>query len=100
MRAIRNRNDLDIASVEIANWDGPGSIIGSLYVTNNRTSISYDVPLRDSGPYRSMTGAYPWRIDADYKSIAYVTNVTDDTTEFVVELAYDGGKFIDRKSVV
>lgn len=94
MRAIRNRNDLDIASVEIANWAGPGSIIGSLYVTNNRTSISYDVPLRDSGPYRSMTGAYPWRIDADYKSIAYVTNVTDDTTEFVVELAYDGGKFI------
>lgn len=93
MRAAKSRNDLDIVSAEITNWAAPGSIIGSLYATNNRTNVSYDVPLRDSGPYRSMTGAYPWRMDGDYKSIAYVTNVTDEATEFVAELAYDGGKF-------
>ncbi len=40
-----------------------------------------------------MTGAYPWKIDGDYKSIVYVTNITDAQVETIVELAYDGGKF-------
>jgi hypothetical protein len=40
-----------------------------------------------------MTGAYPWKIDGDYKSLAYVTNITDETIEYIVELAYQGGKF-------
>jgi hypothetical protein len=93
MRSVKNRNDLDIVSVEIANWAAPGSVIGSLYATHGRTGIDYDVPLRDSGPIRSMTGAYPWQIDGDYKSIVYVTNITDAPVEAAVELAYDGGKF-------
>lgn len=92
-QATTGRGDLDVVSLEVTNWAAPGSVIGSLYGTNNRTGIDYDVPLRDSGPIRSMTGAYPWKIDRDYKSIAYVTNITDEQAEFVVELAYEGGKF-------
>ncbi|PYS24349.1 MAG: hypothetical protein DMF72_05905 [Acidobacteria bacterium] len=93
LRAAKTRRDLDVVSVEVSNWAAPGSVIGSLYSTDNRTGSDYDVPLRDSGPIRSMTGAYPWKIDGDYKSIAYVTNITDEPVEFVAELAYDGGKF-------
>lgn len=93
MQAARGRSDLDVVSVEITNWAAAGSVIGSLYATDNRTGLDYDVPLRDSGPIRSMTGAYPWKIDGDYRSLAYVTNITDEPVEFVVELAYDGGKF-------
>ncbi|HEX7723423.1 MAG TPA: hypothetical protein VF397_14785 [Pyrinomonadaceae bacterium] len=89
-QAASRRTDLDIMSVEIKNWAAPGSVIGSLYAVN-RTGGEYDVPLRDSGPLRSMTGAYPWRIDGDYKSIAYVTNITDDSVGFAAEIAYDGG---------
>jgi hypothetical protein len=93
LQAARSRTDLDLVSVAITNWAAPGSVIGSLYTIDNHTHTDYDVPLRDSGPIRSMTGAYPWKIDADYKSVAYVTNITDEAVGYVVELAYDGGKF-------
>jgi len=55
--------------------------------------MSYEVPLRDSGPVRSMTGAYPWRIAKGYRTIAYLTNITDQETEFIAEINYKGGKF-------
>ena len=93
LTGVRSRNDLDVVSLEITNWSAPGSVIGSIYATNDRRGIAYDVPLRDSGPIRSMTGAYPWRIDGDYKSLAYVTNITDEPVDYIVELAYKGGKF-------
>jgi hypothetical protein len=93
LAAARRRGDLDVVSVEVANWAGPGSVIGALYATNDRTGIDYDVPLRDSGPIRSMTGVYPWKISDDYKSIVYLTNITDELREIAVELSYHGGKF-------
>ena len=91
--AATRRNDLDVVSVEITNWAAPGSVIGSLYDIDSRSDVNYDVPLRDSGPLRSMTGAYPWKIDHDYTSIAYVTNITDEPRDFVAELAFDGGTY-------
>ena len=93
LSAVKNRADLDVVSLEITNWGAPGSVIGSIYAQNDRRGIAYDVPLRDSGPIRSMTGAYPWKIDGDFKSLAYVTNITDEPVEYIVELAYQGGKF-------
>lgn len=92
LAAVKSRTDLDVASLEVTNWCAPGSVIGSIYAVNKR-GTAYDVPLRDSGPIRSMTGAYPWKIDGDYKSLAYVTNITDEPVEYVVELAYQGEKF-------
>lgn len=91
--AAKQRNDLDVVSVEITNWAAPGSLIGSLYDIDSRSGVDYDVPLRDSGPIRSMTGVYPWRIDRDYKSLAYVTNITDEPREFVAELAFDAATY-------
>jgi hypothetical protein len=60
---------------------------------NKQTGLSYDVSLRDSGPVRSMTGAYPWKIARGYSTIAYLTNITDQETEFIAEINYNGGKF-------
>lgn len=59
--AAISRNDLDVVSVEITNWAAAGSVIGSLYATDSRTGVDYDIPLRDSGPIRSMTGAWNTR---------------------------------------
>jgi hypothetical protein len=91
--AVKSRNDLDVASVEVTNWSAPGSLIGAIYAVNKQ-GTAYDVPLRDSGAIRSMTGAYPWKIEGDYKSVAYITNITDQPVEYIVELAHKGGKFI------
>jgi hypothetical protein len=88
-----SRTDLDVVSVQIANSGESGSLIGSIYGIDTASGVAYDVPLRDSGPVRSMTGAYPWKISADYSTVAYVTNITDREAEYVAQINFDGGKF-------
>jgi hypothetical protein len=46
---LANRPDVDSVSVEVVNSGTPGTLIGSLYSTNNATQLTSDVPLRDSG---------------------------------------------------
>src|SRR5215470_14292813 len=76
-KAARNRSDLGVATVEVSNSGAPGSLIGALYSSDNATGVNYDVPLRDSGPVRTMTGSYPWKTDDDFTTIVYITNISD-----------------------
>lgn len=92
--AAANRNDLDQVSVNIENSGASGSLIGALYSTNQTTGVVYDVPLRDSGVMRNSTGAYPWRVDDDYKTVVSITNVGDETTQFNVAIHYNGGQYL------
>jgi len=94
MRASRRRHELDIVSVEIPNYAGPGSIIGSLYGINDTTGTNYDIPLRDSGLVRTMTGSYPWKIADDFTTVAYITNISDQQAEFIGQINFDGGHFV------
>ncbi|MDX6446514.1 MAG: hypothetical protein QOH71_3588 [Blastocatellia bacterium] len=94
LHAAKKRHDLDVVSVEIMNWVSPGSIIGSLYGIGVATGVNYDVPLRDSGPVRAMTGSYPWKITDDFRTVAYITNISDQKAGFVGEINYQGGHVI------
>jgi len=91
LRIAQRRHDLDVVSIEITNWAAPGSLVGSLYGINNATGVNYDIPLRDSGPVRTMTGSYPWQIADDFTTIVYITNISDQQAEFVGEVNYQGG---------
>lgn len=88
------RNDLDVVSVQVANSGEPGSLIGAVYGTDNRAGINYETPLRDSGPVRSMTGSYPWNIEKDFKTVVYITNISDQEAGFAGEINYQGGNLI------
>lgn len=94
LEAVKSRNDLDIVSIQVRNTGEPGSLIGSIYAINNEEGLSYDVPLRDSGPPRAMTGSYPWKIEKDFTTIVYVTNITDQQAGFTGEINYSGGNFV------
>jgi hypothetical protein len=94
MDAAQRRTDLETVGVEVVNSGTPGSLIGALYSSNNTTGINYDVPLRDSGPMRVMSGAYPWRISDDYTTIIYITNISDEPAKFVAQINFDGGKYV------
>jgi hypothetical protein len=94
MDAAQRRADLETVGVEVVNSGTPGSLIGALYSSNNTTGINYDVPLRDSGPPRVMSGAYPWRISDDYTTIIYITNISDEPAKFVAQINFDGGKYV------
>lgn len=92
LSAARSRNDLDVVSVEVTNWAAPGSLVGSLYGINNDTGINYDIPLRDSGLVRTMTGSYPWKISNDFTTVVYITNISDQDAQFVGEVNSHGTK--------
>ncbi len=91
--AARNRQDLDVVSIQVTNSGEPGSLIGSLYGIDG-TGVSYDAPLRDSGPARAMTGSYPWKVSQDFTTVVYITNITDEPAEFVGEINYSGGHYL------
>lgn len=93
VRAVKSSHDLDVTSVQVSNSGEPGSLIGSLYGIDE-TGTAYDTPLRDSGPVRSMTGAYPWKVTKDFTTIVYITNISDQEAEFVTDIHYDGGKLV------
>jgi hypothetical protein len=93
-QAAQRRNDLATVSIQVENSGAPGSLIGALYCQNPTTGINYEVPLRDSGPVRSMTGSYPWKISDDYTTMVYLTNLSEGPAEFVAQINYDGGKYV------
>jgi hypothetical protein len=94
LKAASNRSDLDSVSVQVSNTGNPSSLIGALYSLNAQTGITYDVPLRDSGPPRASTGSYSVRFDDDYTTVVAISNTTDQPGEFTMQINYDGGPYV------
>jgi hypothetical protein len=93
-RAALSRSELDSVSVQVSNTGKAGSLIGALYSVNSQTEVTYDVPLRDSGPPRASTGGYPIRLDGDYSTVITITNTTDTPGDFTMQINYDGGPYV------
>jgi hypothetical protein len=94
LQAASNRSDLDSVSVQVSNTGNAGSLIGALYSLNTQTGVTYDVPLRDSGPLRASTGAYPVRLDGDYTTVVTISNTTNEPGDFTMQINYDGGHYV------
>jgi hypothetical protein len=100
LRAAKRKADLDVVSVEVMNPAQAGSIIGAIYSINSETGVNYDVPLRDSGLVRTMTGSYPWKVADDFTTVVYITNISDQKAEFLGEINYHGGRIlVDPRSL-
>jgi len=94
LKAASNRSDLDSVSVAVSNTGNAGSLIGALYSLNTQTGVTYDVPLRDSGPLRASTGSYPVRLDGDYTTVVAISNTTNEPGDFTMQINYDGGHYV------
>lgn len=93
-RGTHGRSDFDTVSVDILNSGSKGSLIGALNGVDENSGMTYDVPLRDSGGPRNLSGAYPWRLDGDVSTIVSITNVTALDSQFVVQINYPGGPYL------
>ena len=91
--AAATRSDLRHVFVSVSNSGAAGSLIGALYSNDQATGLTSDPPLRDSGPLRNNTGAYPWRLDGDYQTTVVITNVGNQATRFLGAIVFDGGDF-------
>jgi murein DD-endopeptidase MepM/ murein hydrolase activator NlpD len=68
-------HSLDGAAVKVTSSGGNGSIVGN-YVSHDRLNkITHSMPFKDIGDYGISTGGYPWRIDGNYQSKVFITNV-------------------------
>jgi hypothetical protein len=90
----QGRADFDNVSIEVMNSGTKGSLIGALNGVDEKTGLTYDVPLRDSGGTRNLSGAYPWRLDGDVSTIVSITNATPAEAQFVVQINYPGGPYL------
>ncbi|HEY0766032.1 MAG TPA: hypothetical protein VGD61_26865 [Pyrinomonadaceae bacterium] len=87
------RADLDSVSLNVASNGAPGNLIGAWYSTDKLKLLTYDVPLRDSGPIRNSTGNYPWRTDQDYTTVVNITNISEHPASFVADIRFPGGHY-------
>jgi hypothetical protein len=92
LHAARKRHDLDVVSVEVTNWVGPGSIIGSLYGINDATGVNdvvgYNIALPCPPPFTaSMTQSFKVIKDSTTYALSTTNAISmgrnSDGTKFV-----------------
>lgn len=86
-----SRQELETVTVQILSSGAKGNLIGALSAHNEITRMTYDAPLRDSGPARNATGGYPWQITDDYNAVVSITNVGETPAKFVAYMNFAGG---------
>jgi hypothetical protein len=86
--------DFDRVSVQVVNESGIPGLIGALVGRNRSARLTYEVPLRDSGPIRNSTGSYPWRTDGDYRTVVSIANVGERPASFTVTINFPGGQYV------
>jgi hypothetical protein len=85
---------MDRVNVRVRNTGGAGSLIGSIHSKDASAGVAFEVPLRDSGPIRGSAGAYPLRIDGDYRSIVTITNVGEVAGTFIARIVLSAGVYV------
>jgi hypothetical protein len=94
LSSMTNKAGFEVASLKVSSSGPPGSLIGSIHSIGDRSGLSYDTPLRDTGAVRAMTGSYPWKVTNDFNTLIYITNVSDQEADFMGEINYRGGRVI------
>ena len=92
--AVSGRSEFDRVSIQVLNSGPNGSLIGALNGVDEITGMTYDVPLRDIGAMRNSTGAYPWRLDHDVRTVVSITNIAAAPSGVYVQINYPGGPYV------
>ena len=78
---------LKVVALELSSSGPPGSIVSSLSILYpNAPTLSASIPFRDVSTEEQATGGYPWRIDGDYTTHAYLTNASSKERSVVIQL--------------
>jgi hypothetical protein len=81
---------LDGASLKLDSSGPTGSFVAS-YVSHAQVDhLTRSMPFKDIGDRANTTGGYPWRLDGNYESHTYITNIGNVPGAF--------GAFIDPQS--
>ena len=102
-RAVRERGDQFNApsvGLEFEYTGTPGSVVMSAQSVSASGEHVFRVPLWDIAAQRSATGGYPWYIEGDSATVAYIKNTTGKKQKYTFQLDYPGGVYsLGLKSV-
>lgn len=82
---------LDGAAIKLESSGDKGSIIAGFVSFDPTTQITRYAPFKDIGQHAVSTGGYPWRLDGDYESRVYITNVGRIRGAFAAVIRPEGG---------
>ncbi|MEW6130731.1 MAG: hypothetical protein AB1757_27115 [Acidobacteriota bacterium] len=81
------------AGIAIEYTGNPGSLIASLCSIDEARGLMVDAPLVNRQANSGLGGNHPFQIDDEFRSVAYLTNITDKPTKALVIIFHDGGLF-------
>ena len=96
-RAIRSSH-LDLqrvvsAGLEFTYSSASGSVVMSAQSVSRDGNQVFRLPLVDADAQPSSTGGYPWFINGSSSTVVYITNVTDQPQQYVLQLNFQGGVY-------
>jgi hypothetical protein len=89
---LRQR-DFDTAGLEIEYKGAPGSVLASASSVSQSGNQVFGLPLKDPQGGMSSTGGYPWFIKQSSSTVVYIKNATNETREFMLDIAFTGGRW-------
>jgi len=94
-----NRELLDGTAIKLESSGPRASIIASYSNHDTANQITRSVPFKDVGDFSALTGAYPWRLDGNFHSKIFVTNVGKSRASIGAKILPVAGPeyFIDTK---
>jgi hypothetical protein len=94
-----DRDSLDGAAIKLESSGPIASIIASYSSHDRANQITRSVPFKDVGDFSTLTGAYPWRLDGNFHSKIFVTNVGKSRASIGAKILPANGPeyFIDTK---
>ena len=81
------------AGVEIEASGSPGTLIASLSSIDQSFKTVVDVPLVSRSERSAEGGNHPFAINEDFRSMFYMTNITQKETKVLVAIFHGGGVF-------
>ena len=97
LSGLGDLTQLDGSAVKIESTGPNASVIASFLNFNTDRRMVRGVPLRDIGDLSVLTGAYPWRLDGQFQSRVYLTNMGTKRAAIGGHILPNGGAayFID-----
>jgi Big-like domain-containing protein len=92
MSEVRNVH-VTSAGLTIESSGTPGSLVAALSSVDDSQNIEVDVPLVSRSVRSGEGGNHPFRLDKEFRSIAYLTNITQKPTKVAVIIFHDGGMY-------
>src|SRR6266404_3652041 len=92
MSDVRNAH-VTAAGLTIESSGAPGTLVAALSSVDDSQNLEVDVPLVSRSPRSGEGGNHPFRLDEEFRSVAYLTNITQKPTKVAVIIFHDGGMY-------